>query len=850
MTEYLSPSPWLSFTDNSGDPLSGGLLFTYLNNTVTKANTFTDASGATPNTNPIVLDSYGQCDCWLPPGQLFTFTLAPSTDTDPPTNIIKSRNNISAGGAVATINFGIDTGIVNASVASIPGIAGLMAGLTLTLRVAITNTGPTTLNASGTGPKPIILQNGGFLAGGELQAGGQYLLQYTGTAWQILGFSVTSDKERSAGEIAANVTPVNYAYFALDPRRYGCVMDGVTDDTSAAVTWRNVVNATVNPVSIWPAGLTMLCGPLGTITANNFTWHMNSTILVKLNSWGVFPAPLTTHISITGTGARIYSLTVNGNQAAFTTSPFGQILSLSGNDALMEGCSLTNAGGRALFLGLSGGRFSNCHFDNNTGAGLEIEQSSRLKFVNCTMNLNGYPWGSTVIPGVPLLNGGFSTAIRFRSHDITFVDCEALQACSDGINVNQGSYAIKFIGCLAWMCGDAGFTIAADNTSTGAPGEGESCYDLEYVDCEAYNNWGGGLVAYAPCYNVTVEGGRYYNNHRLAGVLAEASSYFSGIYIAGGSLAIRVWAKSYDDRQACPITSVSGSGPYVVTATGWVPGTAANYPRIMLLNASGTFAGYGNITAESAGSVTVTPSTFSNFSGPPVAGQTITQRVQHNGCFFDNGCTGTMDIDGFGFLPGALAGLSGYKMLSGPTAGGQNVLLPGVTVDYTELLANPTFDAGTGSGSSWTYNLPGGGAANAYSTAGANIRSPGALQLIGGTSPAVGDATLIASGLAYAQGTFVEASAWVSATAPGDATLTLLWNPGGTGVLATVVNHPGGGYKQLKIGAFIPTGNTQLDFRVTSIAGKTNYDDNLSLRVKSEYSTNLDFSYPTRNLPL
>lgn len=209
MTAYLSPSPFLHFDDNAGNPLSGGLLFTYLANTTTKAATYIDSSQTTMNTNPIVLDSRGECNCWLPPGQLFTYVLSPSTDSDPPTNIIKTINNVGSGGSVATINFAVDTGIVNASIATLAGLTSLTTGQTLTLKVAVTNTGPATLNVNGLGVKSIVLQNGAVLSAGELQAGGQYLLQYTGSAWQILGFATAGGTVATAAEIAANVTVTN-----------------------------------------------------------------------------------------------------------------------------------------------------------------------------------------------------------------------------------------------------------------------------------------------------------------------------------------------------------------------------------------------------------------------------------------------------------------------------------------------------------------------------------------------------------------------------------------------------------------------------------------------------------------
>lgn len=653
---------------------------------------------------------------------------------------------------------------------------------------------------------------------------------------------------QTAAELAASVTPTNYIYPEMHPRRYGALGNTTTDDTAALNSWVAVVNAypaanpnSPNPVSTWSEGLTYLCAPLNAILANNFTWRMNSTLLVKPNSWGAGP---TMHIQVLGTGARIYGLIVNGNQANWSSAVAGYLLNMEGNDFLLDSVQTINSPSEGTMIdGILGGRFVDCHFDSNAYTGLDLRACSYFHLTNCTINFNGFGFQKTFATNA---FQGFGLAQRFRNHHMTYVNCEARQNGRDGFNTDQGTYAVKYIGCMAWNNGDGGFTLAADNTSTGRPGEGESPYDIEYVDCESYNNWSSGIAAYAPVYNVTVDGGRYYNNNTTAGTIAGQSSFIAGLFFAGGSQGIRIRTKAYDDRQVCPVTAQAAG---VVTATGWAPNTGVFYPRVALYNASMAFQGYGNITTDSAGSVTITTSAFNGVTiASIVAGWFISQRVQHNGCFFDNDVQGTQDIDGFGFLPGALGPtLSGSKSMSGFTASGQNVLLPAQTVDYTELLANPTWDATAGSGSSWVYSVTGGGAANFYTTAGANIRSPGALQLIGGSSAALGDAVLITGGLSYMQGAWIEGSVWCSAVNAGDAAFLLVWNVGG-GTLTTVVNHPGGGYKQLKVGGYMPVGTTACSIRVQSSAGKTNYFDNASLRVKSDNYDNRDFAYPTRNL--
>ena len=64
-TTSLSPTPKLQFFDANGDPLVGGLLYTYAAGTTTPLATYTDSTGVSANTNPIVLDSRGEANVWL-----------------------------------------------------------------------------------------------------------------------------------------------------------------------------------------------------------------------------------------------------------------------------------------------------------------------------------------------------------------------------------------------------------------------------------------------------------------------------------------------------------------------------------------------------------------------------------------------------------------------------------------------------------------------------------------------------------------------------------------------------------------------------------------------------------------
>ena len=69
--------------NDSGVTLSGGLLYVYSAGTTTLVNTYTDSSGSTPNTNPIILDSAGRTpsEIWVASGSSYKYVLQTSTGT-------------------------------------------------------------------------------------------------------------------------------------------------------------------------------------------------------------------------------------------------------------------------------------------------------------------------------------------------------------------------------------------------------------------------------------------------------------------------------------------------------------------------------------------------------------------------------------------------------------------------------------------------------------------------------------------------------------------------------------------------------------------------------------------------
>ena len=115
MSANLAPPAKLQFFDNNGNPLVGGKLFTYAAGTTTPLATYTDASSATPNTNPIILDSRGEANVWLGTDP-YKFVLKTSADVtiwtvDNVASFISAARILGANGTAAepTYSFANDT---------------------------------------------------------------------------------------------------------------------------------------------------------------------------------------------------------------------------------------------------------------------------------------------------------------------------------------------------------------------------------------------------------------------------------------------------------------------------------------------------------------------------------------------------------------------------------------------------------------------------------------------------------------------------------------------------------------------------------------------------------------------
>lgn len=91
MPAYLSPVGNESQVDTNGAPLTGGKVYSYLAGTSTPTPTYTDSTGVTPQTNPIILNSRGlpASPIWLGAGVAVKLVFTDSNDV-----LIRTVDNV------------------------------------------------------------------------------------------------------------------------------------------------------------------------------------------------------------------------------------------------------------------------------------------------------------------------------------------------------------------------------------------------------------------------------------------------------------------------------------------------------------------------------------------------------------------------------------------------------------------------------------------------------------------------------------------------------------------------------------------------------------------------------------
>tara|TARA_R110002126_G_scaffold6065_3_gene31935 strand:- start:2336 stop:3316 length:981 start_codon:yes stop_codon:yes gene_type:complete len=172
------------FFDANGDPLTGGLLYSYASGTTTPVTTYTSRDGTANNTNPIVLDAAGRtpAEIWLDGGVLYKFVLKTSAYVQ-----IGSYDSIPAINDTTTFSNLITVAGTNALTGlATPALAGYAAGAQYSFIAQNNNTGAVTIDIDTLGVKSITKFGTTPLVANDIIAGAMMLIEYDGTRFQLL----------------------------------------------------------------------------------------------------------------------------------------------------------------------------------------------------------------------------------------------------------------------------------------------------------------------------------------------------------------------------------------------------------------------------------------------------------------------------------------------------------------------------------------------------------------------------------------------------------------------------------------------------------------------------------------
>lgn len=227
----LSPLPKMQFFDSNGEPLVGGKLYTYAAGTTTPLATYTSASGAVANSNPIILDSRGEASVWLA-YSAYKFKLTNSADVEQWTvdNIAGDETFGASQWLTAVSGTNTLTATLSAS-----NFAVYAVGQTFSFAAANANTGAVTLNINGLGAKSVTKTGTTALIANDILAGQVVTVVYDGTRFQV----VNKSNLASPGPIGSTTasTGAFTALTATTLNTSGAVSCGGALDASGAATF-------------------------------------------------------------------------------------------------------------------------------------------------------------------------------------------------------------------------------------------------------------------------------------------------------------------------------------------------------------------------------------------------------------------------------------------------------------------------------------------------------------------------------------------------------------------------------------------------------------------------------------
>ena len=210
-------SLWGGLTNNSGQPLAAGKVYTYAPGTTTPKATYTANDKSSSATNPIILDAYGRAQIWA--DGKYKLVVKDSTDTT-----LYTLDNQVYGYDQGEIIWGATSGgTANAQTISVSGsITSYVAGQRYSFIAGASNTGAMTLNANSIGNVSVVKgEAASALTLGDVRSGDIIDVEYeTGGGGRFRLLSAPSIYQIQTGQMLYGGTSTgsaNAQVIALNP---------------------------------------------------------------------------------------------------------------------------------------------------------------------------------------------------------------------------------------------------------------------------------------------------------------------------------------------------------------------------------------------------------------------------------------------------------------------------------------------------------------------------------------------------------------------------------------------------------------------------------------------------------
>lgn len=412
------------FFDNSGNPLTGGKIYTYTAGTTTPQATYTSAGGATAHSNPIILDAAGRVpsgEIWLTDGLQYKFLIKTSVDVQ-----IGSYDNI----------VGINSNFVNytSSQEFQTATAGQTVFTLTTMQYqpgtnslsvfvdGVNQYGPGALYAYTETSSTVVTFTTGLHVGADVK--------FTTTA---INSSAATDAEQVGyippftGGVATNVE-LKLAE-TVSVKDFGAVGDGVTNDTAAI---QLAFNSGAKHIHI-PAGAYKI-----TSGANAYGLRITATDLMVTgdgaeNTTLVYTSSAIDQpgLLVIASGVYLDGFAVDGSANATNA---GTLAAAGCVDIAIEDvndCQVSNCK-------VIGGHYG-IHLDNNI---LNYTVNKNNRIINCVSR-------NTASSGFHLTQASFALV----------QGCDAKEAGTDGFKSSGDTYRTRIIGNTASNCTRDGFDL-------------------------------------------------------------------------------------------------------------------------------------------------------------------------------------------------------------------------------------------------------------------------------------------------------------------------------------------------------------------------------------------------------